>query len=698
MVSKNTSSLYSNILVALDGSPHSNKCLERAVEFASLTPGAKVSGIHITEDNPKSITHDSDKSYTNIMNQAEQTCKKAKIPFKEFVVSGREHRVLSAEIRKGDFDLLVIGCAGVGANGRNEVGSVCEMVVRSSNIDTLVAKNFSRKEAGPVLVAVDGSHNSFGGVVATLELGQSLGREVSMVSAFDPDYHKAVFHNMGELPTEVGADLFASEEMEKLQQAVTGSGISKLYEIVLDIGKDIVDPKKVNVDYMPLVGKPAVAIRELVDAMVPSLLVMGKTGIHADGGLKIGSVTENLLHSTECDLLITNKTHIPQLKKKAIDKLHSVTTSSQEEQLNKTAENSQPQTVQDGEDALTTGLAARSNSSTNQQTVEQLPAMSEEAEQALMAASNGNSTEQLRNFLQSAALRMGLKSLDAKAGMEMLDAFNLGQDSGFDMLKWEEKDEVMTFLEGWVHGDVEEDDFILEDKPLFNDKDEISAILRQFGNQHIYVQIPGSNTQFLTHFDTGVDNKFAGNLNKLAIRPLLPANGNILIRKQGEATIRLHHDQSLLSFKVPFQSIGQSGRRRVLNLGFPEEISRINDQRKSQRIRVPETDDLHFEVVDNSGKVNKSFLFDMSDEGLAFHLPDVVQKISNGELLKFRMQVANKLAVNVEGMIVGHFIRDGKTFNRTKLRVKRPFVKNIVRDFVNFFQYEQKNKHKTLFN
>jgi nucleotide-binding universal stress UspA family protein len=717
MVKTEKTPFFRNILVALDGSDDSDQCLRRAVELASLAPGTVVTGIHIFPAPPGFAPKVKPPSTTPFLEFAAKTCKKAKIPFNKRIASGREYRVLDAEIRNGSFDLLIIGASGVGAINKNEIGSVCEMVVKRSKIDILVTKNTAAVK-GPILVAVDGSPNSFGAVLTTLELGKYWGLPVTMVSAFDSDYHKAVFNYMGELPTEDGVELFASEEMEKLQQAVTGSGVSKLYDMVLDIGKDVVEPWEMLVDYLPLVGKPAVVIREIAEGKKPSLMVMGKTGIHANGGLTIGSVTENLLHSSGCDLLITSRTHIPVIRHKIKGIKPSAITNVQTAQSGKSRNGpeliatAQAVPSQDGklpiasETKRTRPLSAKTSAGGLGEA--QQPVMSQEADKLLAASSlPDDSAAKLHDFIQKTAGYMGMTSLDSVSGREMLDTFNMGQNSNFESLKWDEKDNVLSFLECLVYEGVGKVEFIMDDKSVYDRPEDIISIFEQNRNNTVQVTIPGNSIIFTTNFARIPDEHTTANgltvqapstKKHIYIRPLLPPSGNFLIRNKGKATIHLVHDRKLFLCQVPFQGLVQAGKHRLIKLGLPHEITQRPNKRKSQRVKVNPSQDLSFEVViEPSGIVCPATIFDMSADGVSFYTAQSIPQMDSGTKLKFHLEIADKLEVNVTGTVVGKFTKEEKACTLAKLQVERPFAKKMVHDLISFFQYEQKKKRTELF-
>ncbi len=73
---------------------------------------------------------------------------------------------------------------------------------------------------------------------------------------------------------------------------------------------------------MLLDGKPHDVIMKYLKKVKPSLLILGKTGVHADAELDIGGNSEYLLHDAECAVLLSQRQHQPE-----VDRLASVTTS-----------------------------------------------------------------------------------------------------------------------------------------------------------------------------------------------------------------------------------------------------------------------------------------------------------------------------------------------------------------------------------
>ncbi len=343
-----THPLYSRLLVALDSSEPANQGLNRGLALAALTAGARITGIHafaarLHDDRFRQMegglpeqyrqekileeqreTHDTlitkglnliSESYLDVGQKAADA---AGIPYDRLSLEGKNYRVLADAVRRGDHDLLILGARGVGAVPGESIGGVCERVVRRTTIDTLVVKPDAGEAAdGSIVATLDGSERSYGGLLTALELGRRWQRPVILVAAFDPYYHYVVFNNITRVLSEEGAEVFKFEEQEKLHEEIIDSGLAKIYQAHLDVGESIARERGMTVECVLLAGKPTVSIARFLEERKPSLVTLGKTGIHADDGLDIGWVTENLLRAAPCDLLISCREHTPEVDRVA---------------------------------------------------------------------------------------------------------------------------------------------------------------------------------------------------------------------------------------------------------------------------------------------------------------------------------------------------------------------------------------------
>ncbi len=344
--------LYQRLLVAIDSSDHSNRAATEAVALAGLSNG-EIIGSHVYAAKMHDVrfrqmegglpeqfqqerelerqrdVHDSlitrglsiiTDSY---LDQTERTCASREIPFRRRSLEGKNYRALAEEANGGQYDLLVMGALGLGAIEGSRLGTVCQRVVRRAVIDTLVIKDPQRDlSQGPIVVAVDGSPRSYGGLVTAIDLASERNQPVHVIAAYDPYYHYVAFNRIAGVLSEEAGKVFRFKEQEKLHEEVIDSGLAKIYQGHLEVAGTVAHERGVELQTELLDGKPHDAIAKYVQKVDASLLVIGKLGIHADPELDIGGNAENLLNEVGCAVLLSQRTYEPP-----VDVLADVTTS-----------------------------------------------------------------------------------------------------------------------------------------------------------------------------------------------------------------------------------------------------------------------------------------------------------------------------------------------------------------------------------
>jgi len=238
-------------------------------------------------------------------------------------LEGKNYREIVKETNNGNYDLLVLGALGLGAVKGSRLGTVCQRTTRRSKIDTLVIKRpTSKLSDGPIVVGVDGSTKSYGGLLTALSLAKLWDVEVKVISAFDPYYHYVAFNRIAGVLSEEAGQVFKFQEQEKLHEEIIDSGLAKIYQGHLSVAQSIAADYGMKVETVLLDGKPHEVMTRYLDEVKPSLLIIGTTGIHADAELDIGGNTEYLLSDAPCSVLLSQREHRPQT-----DRLASVTTS-----------------------------------------------------------------------------------------------------------------------------------------------------------------------------------------------------------------------------------------------------------------------------------------------------------------------------------------------------------------------------------
>ena len=344
--------LHQRILVALDSSDHANAAMRSAAELAGLAD-AVITGSHVyaaklhdlrfrqmegglpeqfrqeqelerqRDVHDDLITRGLSIITDSYLDQAEAKCNELGIDFKRSSLEGKNYRALTTETNSGAHDLLVMGALGLGAIQGSRLGSVCRRVARRSAIDTLVIKEPGRAiKEGPIVVAVDGSPKAYGGLLTALALAKHWQVPVKVIAAFDPYYHYVAFNRIAGVLSEEAGKVFKFKEQEKLHEEIIDSGLAKIYDGHLAVARAIAEDFGIAIETELLDGKPHDAIEKYVRKIKPSLLVVGKLGIHADDELDIGGNSEQLLENVDCAILLSMREHQPE-----IDVVSGVTTS-----------------------------------------------------------------------------------------------------------------------------------------------------------------------------------------------------------------------------------------------------------------------------------------------------------------------------------------------------------------------------------
>jgi nucleotide-binding universal stress UspA family protein len=342
--------MYKNILIPVDNSQYSNYCIDMGLSLAAQC-NSRLIGNHVysaalhdrrfkdmegglpghyqqEEKLQKSrMIHNSliedglrliSNAYLDIF---EKKCNENRITCERKLMEGKNWIELVKDIRKNQYDLVIIGILGLGAvhpirklessissNGGNGnlIGSVCERVVRNAQTDILVVKN-SRTISKRIVVAIDGSNQSFSAFEKALAFGKLFNLEVEAVSVYDPDFHRRAFQGLVGVLSEEAGNKFKFKEQEKLHDSIIDSGLGKIYQGYLDKAVETGGKEGLNVKATLLSGKPYYEIHRYLENDPPSLLIISRYGSHQAEEPEIGNTTENLLRLAPCNVLITHR-------------------------------------------------------------------------------------------------------------------------------------------------------------------------------------------------------------------------------------------------------------------------------------------------------------------------------------------------------------------------------------------------------
>lgn len=203
------------------------------------------------------------------------------------------------------YDLVVMGAHGIGKQPLSQLGGVTSRVLRKVEKDLLIVRDDRPLSSGRFLVCVDGSAYSYRGMRAALELARAFGAQLYLCSAFDVEYHHAVFGNIRYVLSEQASKVFKFEEQEELHNNIIDKGLLKLAQANLKRAEAMArDYPEVEVKTQILIGKPFQVILQWAEEIQPSLLVIARHGAHRIEGTDLGSQAENLVRLAPCNVLL----------------------------------------------------------------------------------------------------------------------------------------------------------------------------------------------------------------------------------------------------------------------------------------------------------------------------------------------------------------------------------------------------------
>jgi len=248
--------------------------------------------------------------------------KKLNIPFEGKSLEGRNYLELVRDIKESKYDLVIMGALGLGAIKDSLIGTVAERVVRRIQSDTLLVKyvpeiHGERASSGKIVVAVDGSGQSFGGLKTGIELSKALNKPLEIISTFDPYFHYAMFNSLTGVLSKEAGKVFKFEQQEKLHEDIIDKGLAKIYQAHLEISKKIVEEAEMECTIRLLDGKVFEKVLQYAREENPYLLILGRIGIHSGPEMDIGGNAENLLRLVPCNVLLSSRTFKPPVDMQA---------------------------------------------------------------------------------------------------------------------------------------------------------------------------------------------------------------------------------------------------------------------------------------------------------------------------------------------------------------------------------------------
>ena len=342
--------MYKSIYVPVDNSDHSNRAVACSLALGKAF-SAKLVGCHVyaaklhdyrfrqmeytlpeeyideVELERQRKIHDSlitmglkliSDSYLDGMSRQ---CGESGLEFEPRMMDGKHHIEILKDLAGSQHDLVVIGALGIGRARDSVIGSVCERVARQSSKDVWVVKHVpepGEAERDTILVGIDGSPQSFGGLMTAIDLARTFGKKVETIAVYDPYLHYSVFNGIVNVLTEQAAKVFRFEEQNQLHEEIIDTGLAQIYQSHLEVAERMANAAGVEITKTLLDGKPFQKIVDHARKTNPFLIVLGRIGVHSPKDeTALGSNVENILRAAPCDVLLSTRLEVPAIDVRA---------------------------------------------------------------------------------------------------------------------------------------------------------------------------------------------------------------------------------------------------------------------------------------------------------------------------------------------------------------------------------------------
>ncbi|MBI3399330.1 MAG: universal stress protein, partial [Deltaproteobacteria bacterium] len=268
------------------------------------------------------------------LDRFEKSCQDAGVACGRKNREGKNFAEILKETEEGSYDLVVMGNLGMGVVENSLIGSVCERVARKARKDMLVIKSQISQPTvvgapksqifEKIIIAIDGSPYSYWGLMVALSFKKAWGQvgtdlksvpmspQIEAVAAFDPYFHQIAFKNIADVLSDEAAKVFRFKEQEKLHDEIIDKGMAKLYQSYLDTAAKIAKVRGMEIKTTLLSGKPYNEILKHIQTTKPSLLILGRFGLHHVPASDMGSNAENLLRLAPCSVFIGGRGFNPE--------------------------------------------------------------------------------------------------------------------------------------------------------------------------------------------------------------------------------------------------------------------------------------------------------------------------------------------------------------------------------------------------
>jgi nucleotide-binding universal stress UspA family protein len=139
--------MFKRILLAWDGSDHSIRAANKAIEIAKCTEGSRVEVVYVKDtgksknevlENWNSVDIRSPREEK--VNQIERMAKESNIQYQVVLLKGEPAPAILEYTNKHEFDVVVVGSRGLNALQEMVLGSVSHKIAKHANCPVMIVK------------------------------------------------------------------------------------------------------------------------------------------------------------------------------------------------------------------------------------------------------------------------------------------------------------------------------------------------------------------------------------------------------------------------------------------------------------------------------------------------------------------------------------------------------------------------------
>lgn len=139
--------MFKNILLAWDGSEHSSRAVDKAIEIAKCDKNSKVVVVYVSDSSKAKSevlqnwnTIDVTSTKEQKLKQIEGRVKKEEISYELKVLNGEPGPAIVEYANKNEFDVVIVGSRGLNALQEMVLGSVSHKIAKRANCPVLIVK------------------------------------------------------------------------------------------------------------------------------------------------------------------------------------------------------------------------------------------------------------------------------------------------------------------------------------------------------------------------------------------------------------------------------------------------------------------------------------------------------------------------------------------------------------------------------